>query len=159
MKKLSKPLLAGVLIVSSLGLTSITSAMPFGEESGCWRGGHQMGPGHKHGGRGFNVERMTEKLNLSDEQRAKVKVIVEDSKQQMSDLGEKMRENREQLRELTQQSPLNEAKVRKVVDTQSDLKADMIILRAQKRAKINAVLTGDQRAQLGQTRGKRGWHR
>lgn len=102
---------------------------------------------------------MTEKLNLSDEQRAKVKVIVEDSKQQMSDLGEKMRENREQLRELTQQSPLNEAKVRKVVDTQSDLKADMIILRAQKRAKINAVLTGDQRAQLEQTRGKRGWHR
>ncbi len=47
MKKLSKPLIAGVLIVSSLGLIGAASAMPFGEGAGCWRGGHQMGPGHK----------------------------------------------------------------------------------------------------------------
>ena len=158
MNKLSRSLLAGVFIVSALGLTSITSAMPYGEDSGCWRGGHKMGPGHKHGGRGFSVERLTERLNLSDEQHAQVKVIVEESQQQMSDLGEKMRENLEQLRELTQQSPLNGAEVRKVADAQGDLKADMIVLRAQKRAKINAVLTDDQRAQLKQVRGKRGWH-
>ena len=159
MKKLSKPLVAGVLIVSSLGLIGAASALPFGEGPGCWRGSHQMGPGHKFGGRGFNVDRMAEKLNLTDDQRTQIEAIMEESIQQMSDQRDRMQDNREQLRELIQQSPLNEAEVRKVADAQGDLKADMIVLRAQKRAKINTVLTDDQRAQLEERRGKRGGYR
>ncbi len=133
--------------------------MPFGDAPGCWRGAHQMGPGHKHGGRAFNVDRMAERLNLTDDQRAQIEAIMEESRQQMSNQRDKMQENREQLRALMQQSPLNEAQVRKVADAQGDLKADMIVLRAQKRAKINTVLTDDQRAQLEEMRGKRRWYR
>ena len=118
-----------------------------------------MGPGHKHGGRAFNVDRMAERLNLTDDQRAQIEAIMEESRQQMSNQRDKMQENREQLRALMQQSPLNEAQVRKVADAQGDLKADMIVLRAQKRAKINTVLTDDQRAQLEEMRGKRRWYR
>lgn len=157
MKKLSKPLIASVLIVSSLGLVGVASAMPYGEDSGCRHGGHKMGSHHKHGGRGFNVEHMAEKLNLADDQRIQIEAIMEESKQQMTDLREKMQTNREQLRELMQQSPLNEVEVRKVADAQGDLKADMIVQRAQKRAKINTILTDDQRTQLKEMRGKRRW--
>jgi Spy/CpxP family protein refolding chaperone len=155
MNKLSKPLLAGVLIVSSLGLSSMASAMPFDEGAGCWRGGHQMGAGHKHGGQGFNIERMANKLDLTDDQSARIGAILEESRQQMGDLHDKMQGNREQMRGLMQQSPLNEAAIRTVADTQGDVKADMIVLRAQQHAKINSILTDDQRAQLKEMRGKR----
>ncbi len=159
MKKLSNPLLASVLIVSSLGLAATASAMSSGEGSDCERGGHKMGPGHKQGGRGFNVERMANKLDLTDDQSTQIKAIVEQSKQQMSDQHDKMQENRKQLRALMQQSPLNEAEVRKIADTQGDLKADMIVLRAQQHATIHAVLTDEQRAQWKETRGNRRQYR
>jgi protein CpxP len=149
MKRLSKPVLAGVLIVSSLGLAATISAKPFGDGPDCERGGH----------RGFNVERMADRLDLTDDQRAKVEAIVDESRQQMSDLRDKMQANREQLRQLTQQSPFNETAVRNVADTQGDLKADMIVLRTQQHAEINAVLTDEQRAQWEEMRGKRGRYR
>jgi len=159
MKKSSKLLLAGVLIVSSLGLVAAVSAKPFSEGPGCERGGHHMGSDHKYGDRGFNVDRIAKKLNLTDDQRTQIEAIVEGSKQQMSDRREKMQASREQLKELIQQSPLNETEVRKVADAQGDLKADMIVLRAQQRAKINAILTDDQRIQLEDMRGKKRWSR
>ena len=157
MKKLSKPLLAGVLIVTSLGLAATAFAKPFGEGPGCERGAHQMKPGYS--GRGFNVERMANKLNLTDGQSTQIKAIMEQSKQQMSDQYDKMQENRQQLRALMQQSPFNEAEVRKVADAQGDLKADMIVLRAQQHAKINTILTDEQRTQWEQMRGKRRQYR
>ena len=159
MKKLTKPLIASALIVSSLGLIGAASAMPFGEGAGCWRGGYQMGPGHKYSGRGFNVERMANKLDLTDDQRTQIEAIAEESREQMSDQRNKLQANLEQLRELMQQSPFNEAEVRNIADAQGDLKADMIVLRAQQRTKINAVLTDDQHAQLEKMRGKRRWYR
>ena len=159
MNKLSKVLLAGVLTVSSLGLMTAVFAKPYGDGPGCERGGHHMGAEHGSGERGGNVDRMAKKLNLTDDQRTQIEAIVEASKQQMSDQRDKVQANREQLKELTQQSPLNEAEVRRVADAQGDLKADMIVLRAQQRAKINAVLTNDQRAQLEDVRGKQRWNR
>jgi len=159
MKKPSKRLLAGVLIVSSLGLVAAASAKPHGDGADCKRGGHHMGSDYKHGDKGFNVDRMAKKLDLSDDQRTKIEAIIKASKQQKSDQRDKMKANREQLKELTMQSPLNEAAVRTVADAQGDLKADMIVLRVQQRAKINAVLSDEQRAEL-QAMGdkKRGHH-
>ncbi len=159
MKKLSKPLLAGVLIVSSLSLAATASAVSSSEGSGCERSGHKMGQGHKRGDRGFKVERMADKLGLTDDQSTQIKAVIAQSKQQMSDQRDKMQENRKQLRVLTKQSPLNEAEVRKIADAQGDLKADMIVLRAQQHAKIHAILTDEQRTQWEQMRGKRRQYR
>ncbi len=102
---------------------------------------------------------MVDQLDLTDDQRTQIEAITEESREWMSDQRNKMQENREQLSELMQKSPLNEAEVRKVADAQGGLKADMIVLRAQKRAKINTVLTDDQRTQLEERRGKRGGYR
>ncbi|ABA57196.1 hypothetical protein Noc_0677 [Nitrosococcus oceani ATCC 19707] len=159
MKKSSKALLASMLIVSSLGLVATVSAKQHSDRPDCKRDGHHMGAGYKHGDKGFNVDRMARKLDLGDDQRTQIEAIMEASKQQMSDQRDKMQANREQLRSLTTQSPLDEAAVRTVADAQGDLEADMIVLRAQQRAKINAILTDEQRAELEDMGGKKRGHR
>ena len=152
MKKSFKTLLATALVVSSLGIAGQVAAMPYGGgPDGCMRGGQKMGPG----GKGFNVERMTRKLNLTDEQSTQVQAIVDGYSEQMTDLRTKMQENRETLREFARQTPFDEAEVRKLADEQGDLKADMIVLRAQQRSEINAILTDEQREQMQSMRGKR----
>lgn len=159
MKKSSKLLLTGVLIASSLGLVATVSAKPSGEGPDCGRSGHHMGSNHKHGDRGFDVDRMAKKLNLTADQRTQIEAIVEASKQKMSDQRDKMQVNREQLKELMQKSPLDETEVRKVANAQGELQADRIMLRAQQRAKINTILNEEQRAQLEDMRGKKHWDR
>ncbi len=148
MKKSSKALLASVLIVSSFGLGSTVSAKEHGDRPDCERGGHHMGESDKHGNKGFNVDRLARKLDLGDDQRTQIEAVVEASKQQISAQRDKMQANREQLRSLTMQRPLDVAAVRTFADAQGDLNADMIVLRAQQRAKINTILTDEQRAEL-----------
>ena len=159
MKKSSKALLAGVLIVSSLGLVGTATAKQYSDRSDCERGGQHMGASYKQGHKGFNLDRMARKLDLGDDQRAQIETIMEASKQQMSEQRDKMQALREQLRTLTMQSPLDEAALRSVADARGDLQADMIVLRAQQRARINAVLTEAQRAELQEMGGKKHKHR
>lgn len=152
MKKSFKTLLATALVVSSLGMAGQVAAMPYGGgPDGCMRGGLHKGPG----GKGFNVERMSNRLNLTQEQRTQVQAIVDGNSEQMTDLRAKMQQNRETIRGLTQQTPFDEEEVRRLADEQGDLKADMIVLRAQQRSQISAVLTDEQREQMKNMRGKR----
>jgi Spy/CpxP family protein refolding chaperone len=113
----------------------------------------------KRGDKGFNVDRMAKKLDLSDDQRTQIDGIMAAAKQQMKDQHDKLRANREQLKSLMRQSPLDETALRKVADAQGDLEADMIVLRAQQRAKIGDILTEEQRVKLADRAGKRRAHR
>ena len=102
---------------------------------------------------------MAKKLDLSDDQRTQIEGIVEASKQQIRDHHDKLRANREQLKSLMKQSPLDEAALRKIADIQGDLKADLIVLRAQQWAKIGDILSSEQRAKLVDMAGKKRGHR
>ena len=145
MKKTFKTILAVALVAGSLAVAGQAAAMPYGGgPDGCMRGAHKMGPG----GKGFNVERMSQRLNLTEEQRTQVQASVDGTSEQMTDLRSKMQQNREAMRELTQQTPFDEEEVRKLAAAQGDLKADMIVLRAQQRSEINAILSDEQRAQM-----------
>ena len=158
MKKSLKAMLASALIVSSVGLVAPVSAKPQGEGADCDRG-RLMDAVHKRGEKGFNVDRMAKKLDLSENQRAQIEAIMEASKQKMSDHRDKLRANRKQLKSLTMQSPLDEVMLRKVAEAQGDLKADMIVLRVQQRVKINGMLTSEQRVKLEDMGGKKRGHR
>ena len=158
MNKSIKTVLASALVVSSLGLVAPVSAKPQGDGADCERGRH-MEAFHKRGEKGFNVDRMAKKLDLSENQRTQIEDIMAASKPQIMDHREKLRENRKQLKSLTKQSPLDEAALRKVADTQGDLTADMIVLRAQQRAKIGDILTQEQRAKLADRADKKREHR
>jgi Spy/CpxP family protein refolding chaperone len=148
MKKLTKSLLAMTLVVSSVGLVTMVSAMPFADGAGCGRGGHHMGHSKHHGGGGPNLERLADRLDMTEQQRAEIKVMFDDSRQQMANLREQIRENRTQLRELAGQAEFDEAAVRSIAERQGDLKAETIVLRARQRHEMKAVLTDDQRVQL-----------
>ena len=158
MNKSFKAVLASTLIVSSLGLVAPVSAKPSGDRPDCDRGRH-MEAVDKRGDKGFNVDRMAKKLDLSDDQRTQIDGIMAAAKQQMKDQHDKLRANREQLKSLMRQSPLDETALRKVADAQGDLEADMIVLRAQQRAKIADILTEEQRAKLADRAGKKREHR
>ena len=155
MKKSTNYLLAGALVMSSVGLAGMVTAMPYGDGPGCGRGGNQVEAGYKRGGRGFNVDRMAQRLDLTDDQRTQLQAVLAAAKPRMSDLRSELQASRKKLRELMQTSPIDEAEVRNIAETQGDLKADMIVLRAQQRAEINAVLTDEQRTQWVEMRGKR----
>lgn len=154
MNKSLKAVLASALIVSSLGLVVPVSAKPQGESADC-DSGRLMDGFHKRGEKGFNVDRMAKKLDLSENQRAQIEDIKAAAKQQMKDHRDKFRANREQLKSLTMQSQLDETALRKVAEAQGDLKAEMIVLRAQQRVKINGILTSEQRAKLADMVGKK----
>lgn len=157
MKKFTNALLTSALVVSTLGLAGLASAKPFGEGSGGERGDHFAESRHQHGDREFNLDRMAKRLNLSNEQRSQIERIIAASRGQMSVLRTKLLSNREQLSQMMQQSPLDEAAVRSLADAHGDLKADKVVLLAQQRAKINEVLTDEQRAKLAEMRTKKRW--
>ena len=148
MKKLTKSLLAMTLVVSSVGLVTVVSAMPFGDGSGCGRAGHHMAHSKHDGGRGPNLERLADRLNMTEQQRAEVKAVLDDTRQQMVKLREQMRDNRAQLRDLAGKTDFDEAAVRSIADKQGDLNAETIVLRARQRHEMKAVLTDEQRVQL-----------
>lgn len=152
MKTLTKSLVAGALLASSVGLVTAVAAMPYGDGPGCGRGGHHMSQGRHFGGHSSKLERMADRLSVTDEQRTEIRAIADGSRQQMVELRDEMRANRVQLRELTRQTPLDEAAVRSIADKQGDLKAEMIVLRARQRSEVKAVLTDEQRAQMDEMR-------
>ncbi len=148
MKKLTRSLLAMTLAVSSVGLVTVVSAMPFADGPGCGRAGHHMTPSKHDGGRGPNLERLAGRLNMTEQQRAEVKAVLDDTRQQMVKLREQMRDNRAQLRDLAGKTDFDEAAVRGIADKQGDLKAETIVLRVRQRHEMTAVLTDEQRVQL-----------
>lgn len=155
MKKLTKSLLAATLVVSSVGLVTVVSAMPFADGPGCGRAGHHMAYSKHSSSRGPNLERLADRLDMTEEQRAEIKVILDDAREQMVELREQIRENRVELRELTGQAEFDEVAVRSLADKQGDLKAEAIVLRARQRHDMKAVLTDEQLVQLDEMRNRK----
>lgn len=106
--------------------------------------------GKQEGRRGPNLERLADRLDMTEQQRADTKAILDDSRQQMVKLRDQMRENRGQLRDLAGQADFDEAAVRSIADKQGDLKAETMLLRARQRHEMRVVLTDEQRVQLDQ---------
>ncbi len=102
------------------------------------------------------IERMAEALDLTTEQRDKVRAIVDKLRPQVRELRDKLTDNRKQLRALAQQGNAKEADVRKLADAQGKLVADMIVQRTKVHNEIHAVLTPEQREKLQQRFERRG---
>lgn len=114
------------------------------------------GPVLAHGKRGGDpeqrVERMTRKLDLSEEQRTAILAIVEESGPAMSERREAMRENRAALREVVESADADDAAIQALADTHGELAADLVMERAQMKRAIRAVLTPEQQAMADEQR-------
>jgi protein CpxP len=169
MKKSIKTLLIATAIAGGVA-ASMAYAVPPGAGEGCAYGPQSMGMGPGMGmGMGFGrhgmdsdsrIDRMAGMLDLSKEQRDKVRAIVDKARPQTRALRDKLSENHTLMHALMQQDTVKEADIRKLADNQGKLIADMIVQRSKMRNEIHAVLTPEQREKLQQRMQNRGvWHR
>lgn len=124
------------LAVFALG-ASLAVAAPQAQ-NGNWKGGH----GH----RGFMSQKMAEKLNLSDAQKAQIKELNQQFRQANQAFLESARATFKEYRAARQAN--DTAKMQELQPAVDANKAQMKQLREAQRAKILEVLTPDQRAQL-----------
>lgn len=155
MHKSIKTLFVGTALAGSV-LAGLAYAMPPGGGPGCAHGAGARGLGHHGLDSESAVERMTQRLDLSTEQRDKVRAIVDKARPQMRALRDQLSDNRQKLRALMQSGNAKEADIRKLADTQGKLMADKIVQRSRVHNEINAVLTPEQRETWQQQSGRHG---
>jgi len=115
--------------------------------------GRGFGPGYGRGGPGMmggcgGYGAGYGALKLSDEQRAKIAKIQEESARQRWELMGKMHEQGFKMRELYASGQPDDAALRQTYDTMAAMRKSMFENSLETRKKIDAVLTKEQREQL-----------
>jgi len=132
-----KKALIAILVTAVLGIGAV---FIFAQKGKMNRGGFG-----EFGGRGF--ERIAQKLNLTDEQKAQVKTITEDSKTRIKPLMETLRENHKQAENLGVDGTFNEEQVNQIANTQAETMKQLFIEKEKTKARIFAILTPEQRTE------------
>ena len=105
------------------------------------RGGHG-----EHGLFGDRLlHRITEELDLSAAQKAKVEEILTEEKGNLEPLMGELRANRTKLFELSKSGQFNEAAVRAIADGQSTILSDLIVAKERIKSRVYAILTPEQK--------------
>ena len=164
MKKLGKAkvmaitsLSAVVLLVASLAVAQkVKTEMQDGKGRHAW---HGAGMGRGRGGEDFIFGR----LNLTDDQKAKMKSLRDTFRSTNKPLMEQLRAKRQELRQASEGGTFNEALATQKLTEMAGLEAKLMGARFQLRQQMLAVLTPEQKTQLdqlkGQSRERRGGRR
>ena len=121
------------------------------EWRGRGRGDHKGG----HKGRGFGGMRaggFFRQLNLTDDQKAKMKQIRETFAQTNKPLREQLRAKRQELRQASEGGTFNEALATQKLTEMASLEAKLMGERHKLNQEMLSVLTAEQKAQLEQSR-------
>jgi len=108
-------------------------------------GGHGRGFGRDHG-------MMLQALNLTDDQKAKVKSIMENSRTGLKPTLDALRDNHKKMEDLTANGAFDEAQISALATEQGNLMAKMAVERARVKSQIAAILTDEQKAKAAQMR-------
>lgn len=133
MKNRSKTLIAASLL--TVGALAAVPAFSHGNDH---ERGHGRGPG---------IERMAERLDLTEQQQMQVRTIRDQSREAMRGYRDSLHDNRQKLRELVRSGNADEAGIRELADAQGAIVADMVFERARTMQAVRAVLTPEQQAQ------------
>lgn len=116
-----------------------------------WRGeGMKRG---SHGDGAFN------RLNLTDDQKAKMKQIRESFMANNKPLLEQLRAKRQELRQATEGGTFNEALATQKLTEMASLQAKLMGERFKQRQEMQSVLTSEQKAQLDEMKAQFKTHR
>lgn len=108
------------------------------------KGGH--GFGHGPDGHRGGIEMALRGLDLTDEQKVKVKEITEAAKTTVGPLMEQTRANHDKIRSLGTDGKFDQAQIEALAAEQGNLTAKMIVEKEKVKAQIFALLTDDQKA-------------
>lgn len=112
------------------------------------RGGEKRGPGF--GGHFGKAGMFLRGLDLTDEQKEKVKSIVEANRTALEPLREQGKTNRARLKELRNGGQFDQAQVEAIAAEQGNITAKMIVERERVRAEIFSILTDEQKAKAAE---------
>ncbi|SHJ36454.1 protein CpxP [Malonomonas rubra DSM 5091] len=156
---MKKQVLIPALLIGTLVTSSIAMAAPgFGKfRSGDCDGngkGRQAITFEQHEERaGQRLEKMTAILDLSEEQQAQVKQLLNNNWQERQDGRSEMQAARDAMREARQAEPFNEGAFRTAVAELNELKTDKMVERAQQKEELFALLTPEQQEKAETLRG------
>lgn len=157
MKTITRIALIGGLFASSIVLAGPNPDTD-SKKAPCNHGAHSKTKGQGMDGKGNFLDRMTDRLKLTTEQRGSVEAALQKSKPQMTSIKEKIQTNRKALRELKRDGKSDGDEVQALAQERGNLVADLIIQRSKARNEIQQVLTDAQREQMKQMREKKHGH-
>jgi len=145
-----------ILTIAAATLTAATLLIGTAQAAPAGCDGPGAAPreaGFHHGGpKGLasldRMEAKLERLDLSDEQRAQVRSVIDAARPEFRKVADAVRVNRKEMRALMRSDEFDERAVRRIADRQGDLVADMIVLRGKLKSQVAAVLTPEQRQEL-----------
>ena len=134
-----------MLISNRLKLTLFSIIVVIGllaSHAGAKSFGH--GRPSRHFGGGLAGLKSFIELNLSENQKTEALSIIEKYQYQKENAREKLRDARENLRNTLKSESLDENSIRTAYRLVSSLQEDLLVLRMQMRAEIEAILTPEQ---------------
>jgi Spy/CpxP family protein refolding chaperone len=152
MKKLGKVKVLAIASLSAVVLAaSIAVAQSVKTDGQGDKGGRHgwHGEGMKRG-RGRGGDRLFSRLNLTDDQKAKLKQIRESFGSTNKPLMEQLRAKRQELRQASEGGTFNEALATQKLTEMASLEAKLMGARFQLHQEELSVLTAEQKAQLDQ---------
>lgn len=142
MKKYAFAVLVFAVVAIGVGIT-------FAQKKGDGkRGERPFGPP------AFALEKIADELNLSAEQRAQIKQILEAEKPKIQTLMEAVKQTHEQLKNLGTDGVYNEEQVAPLAAQQAETTRQLIVEKEKTKAAIFAVLTPEQRVRAGELKNK-----
>ena len=136
---------AVVLTVASL---AVAQTVKTGRGDGRGRRGAWHGEGMKRGG--FGEDRLFARLNLTDDQKAKIKQTRQSFMESNKPLFDQLKAKRLELRQASEGGTFNEALATQKLTEAAGLEAKLMGARFQLRQQMLSVLTPEQKTQLDQ---------
>jgi periplasmic protein CpxP/Spy len=117
-------------------------------------GDGKMGGWGKRGGHHHGIGMALRGLDLTDEQKVKVKQIVDESKTKTQPIRESLKANHQKLDEATANGAFDEAAISAIATEKGNLSAQMTIERARVKSQVFALLTDDQKVKAAEMKSK-----
>ena len=143
-KKLGLYFAAGLLAVVATAAVPLVAQGPPPGGGPMGRGGFGPGMRGPGGPGGPGMLGIPPGIDLTEEQRTQVRGIMESHRDQMQQVGEKVRTAREGLQALIEADTLDEAAVRAKAAEVGAAEADAAIMQAKIRAEVYQILTPEQ---------------
>jgi protein CpxP len=117
---------------------------------------HAMMGGPMLGGQIFHMMKLADELDLSKEQRTQIDRILDDARPRAREYVYALGDGRDALRTLSAETEFDESRVRALAEQHAKAMVELIVMGARVSARINTVLTPEQRETLLQMRASHG---
>ena len=143
---MNKKVIFGILalVVLATGAIFVTA------QKRAHTGGPEFGPGH---GTHF-IGMALRGLDLTDEQKAKVKEIMDASRTNVEPLMQQLRDNHAKISGLGTDGTFDQAAVEALATEQGSITAKLIVEKEKAKAQVFAILTDEQKAKAAEMRQK-----